>query len=452
MHRGASQPIRLLAHLGLSLTCASTCACASARSPGPPDVLIVALDTIRWDHTDLAAPPSGITPNLSAFANLPGSVTFSQAYTDAAWSQPAYVSLLTGQRALTHGVGFLRSALIDGQATVATMFQAHGYETRAFASGPHLAPISGIASDFDAYIHSIDQRTIGIQVGPALEWLQQPRTADQPRFGFIHGYDAHAPYGAPAALSDPLQPGGVPLQNNCMVPGFRCHPPGVMANTGPALAPEEQAQLVGAYQASVLYADHHLGRILHTLETTGALEHTIVIVLSDHGEMLGESGGLGHDDGYADHVFHVPLVVRFPSDAAPRTVDRVVSLSDITPTLARRLDMVPPSRADGVVIGELLSPAEPSQTQPHRGASLCCYYVRDNNDAGWVQHGTEPLTWNLLSSTSDARTTERRLQTALGDWPSVLEKVDEVNHEMGHRDPALKRALQDAGYWRQATP
>ena len=451
VNRGAPQTVRPL-RLGLSVLCAGAMACASGHASGPPDVLLVALDTIRWDHTDLASPPSGLTPNLSAFASLPGSVTFSRAYTDAAWSQPAYLSLLTGQRALTHGVGFLRSTLIDGQATVASMFQAHGYETRAFASGPHLAPISGISIGFATYTHSLDQRTIGIQVGPALEWLQQPRAREQPRFGFIHGYDAHAPYGAPAVLSDPLQPDGVPLQDSCMVPGFRCHPPGVMSNSGPALDPAEQARLVGAYGASVLYADHHLGRILHSLEVSGALEHTVVIVLSDHGEMLGELGGLGHDDGYAEHVFHVPLVVRFPSNAPPSTVDRVISLSDIVPTLARRLDMVAPSRADGEVIGELLSPAEPTASQIHRGASLCCYYVRDGDDAGWVQHGSQPLAWNFLSSTSDAQATKTRLQAALGDWPSVLEKVDEVNHEMGHRDPALKRALQEAGYWRQGTP
>ena len=239
-HRGHTDVLRCLVSVWV---CAAQVSCDPTPRSEPHDVLIIALDTIRWDATDLAGAPSGLTPNLAAFADLPGSVTFSRAYTDAAWSQPAYMSLLTGQQALTHGVGFLRSALVDGQATVATMFQAHGYETRAFASGPHLAPISGISSGFDDYIHSLDQRTIGIQVGPALEWLQQPRTEGRPRFGFIHGYDAHAPYGAPAVLSDPFQPDGTPLQNSCMVPGFRCYPPGVMSNSGHTLTPDAQASL-----------------------------------------------------------------------------------------------------------------------------------------------------------------------------------------------------------------
>lgn len=446
-HRGHTDALRCLVSVWV---CAAQISCDPAPRSEPYDVVFIALDTIRWDATDLATIPSGLTPNLAAFAGLPGSVTFSRAYTDAAWSQPAYMSLLTGQQALTHGVGFLRSALVDGQATVATMFQANGYETRAFASGPHLAPISGISNGFDDYTHSIDQRTIGIQVGPALEWLQQPRPEGRPRFGFIHGYDAHAPYGTPAVLSDPFQPDGTPLPNSCMVPGFRCYPPGVMSNSGHTLPPDAQASLTGAYNASVLYADHHLGRILHALESSGALEHTIVVVLSDHGEMLGDSGGLGHDDGYAEDVFHVPLVIRFPSDTPARTVDRVVSLSDIVPTLAARLDMVPPSGADGHIISEVLQPASPGATNTHRGASLCCYFVRTETDAGWTKHGTVPLTFTVLSSTDD--NADKRLQAALGDWPPVLEKVDEVNHELGHRDPELRRALQDAGYWRQETP
>ncbi len=417
----------------------------------PLDVLIIALDTVRWDHTGLADPTSGRTPNLVAFSKLPGATVFDHAYTDAAWSQPAYVSLMTGQQAITHGVGFQRSAMRDGQATLASMLQANGYETRAYVSGPHLDPITGLDRGFDQYNHSLDQRTIGVQVGPALDWLMGPREGDKPRFGFIHGYDAHSPYGAPALISDPLQPEGVPLEETCSVPSFRCFPPGQMNRTGDALAPEHQARLDGAYEAAVMYADYHLGRILHDLDSSGALDHTLVVVLSDHGEMLGETGGLGHDDGYDDRVYHVPLVVYAPSEKPAHTVSRVVSLSDVVPTLAARLDVVAPNGTDGRVVGELLGPTQESEPHPHRGASLCCYYVRDGEDAAWAKHGVTPLSWTLLtgSNTAEPAETVSHLRTAFGDWPAVLENVDDVNHEAGRRNPALKRALQEAGYWRQ---
>ena len=73
------------------------------------------------------------------------------------------------------------------------MLRASGYETRAYASGPHLAPVTGLSEGFDQYNHSIDQRTIAVQVQAALDWLTDARTGGKPRFGFVHGYDAHAP-------------------------------------------------------------------------------------------------------------------------------------------------------------------------------------------------------------------------------------------------------------------
>jgi len=428
--------------------------CQTTQSSATPDVLLVALDTVRWDRTSLSGHAGDLTPNLAAFAALPGSVVFTAAYTDAAWSQPAYASLFTGQQALTHAVGFRTSTLDPGQATLASMLKASGYETHAYASGPHLAPVTGLAEGFDQYTHSVDQRTIAIQIEPALQWLQGPRSEGKPRFGFVHGYDAHAPYGSPAVVSDTFQPAGSPLADSCTIPGWRCFPPGEMNRTGPPLSAERQAQLDGAYDASVLYADHHLGRILHALESAGRLDQTIVVVVSDHGEMLGEDGGMGHDKGYSDAVYHVPLVVRFPSEDAPRTVDRVVSLSDLVPTLAARLGMVPPSSADGHIIGELMSPPIESAPHTHRGASRCCYYLRDRDDAAWALHGSDTLDWHLLPGAPDRDddSTLARLIPILGDWPSELRQLDIVNHEAGLRDPALKRALQERGYWTADEP
>ena len=440
----------------LSLVAGALAGIGCARSPAPdvPDVLIVALDTVRWDRTSLSGHPADLTPNLAAFSALPGAVTFTAAYTDAAWSQPAYASIFTGQQALTHGVGFRRSALDPGQATLASMLQASGYETRAYASGPHLAPVTGLSNGFDEYNHSIDQRTIAVQIDAALDWLRGPRAEGAPRFGFVHGYDAHAPYGSPAVLSDAFQPPGAPLTESCTVPGWRCFPPGEMNRTGPALTAERATQLEGAYRAAVLYADHQLGRLLYALEASRALDDTVVVVLSDHGEMLGEDGGLGHDEGYTDAVYHVPLVVRFPDDTPARTVDRLVSLSDLVPTLATRFEMVAPGGADGRVIGELLAPAIDSAPHPHRGASTCCYYIRDDQDAAWALHGTGTLDWQLLPGAPerDRSATLARLTPIFGDWPTQLRQVDSVNREAGERDPALKKALQESGYWKAKDP
>jgi len=415
---------------------------------------MVAMDTVRWDRTNLAGYDRDTTPNLAAFAALPGSVVFSKAYTDAAWSQPAYASLFTGQDALTHGVGFRTAELADGQATLTTMLKAAGYETRAWVSGPHLAPITGINRGFDTYDHDLSYKTLGASVQPAVQWLTG--TSDRPRFAFIHGYDAHGPYPTPALLSEHFSDQPHDQPQHCRGKYWRCHQTEVTWGRGPPLPDPEQHQLNAAYDAAVAFADHQLGRILYSLQEAGRLDHTLVIVFSDHGEMLGEDGWLGHAHGHSDSVFHVPLVVRLPTASTPgrpAEVDRVVSLSDLLPTVASRLDMSPPAGAEGTPIPELLDPPSPGTPTVHRAASQCCFYVRDGD---WTLKGMREETgWRWTLHRGDDQTDRRAeeperhaaLLATLGDWPQQTYNPRAISEKLGTQSAALKEALKSGGYW-----
>jgi len=444
VHRGA-----------ILITCATACAGGRPTDHRRPDILLVSLDTVRWDHTSVGGYRHDTTPHLAAFARLRGSVLFTRAYTDGAWSQPAYVSLFTGQHALSHGVGFRSIDLDPGQATLASMLSAHGYATRAFVSGPHLSPTTGIDKGFDDYGHEGLLRSIAGQVDPALDWLTQD--SDRPRLAFVQGYDAHTPYSVPAAFSGMFEDSPPTEVETCGVPDQRCLTTPLPRPSGPALGAAETARLNGAYDAAVAYADHQLGRLLHGLQTAGRLDDTLVIVLADHGEMLGEGGGLGHDLGHSDAVFHVPLVVRLPvaaDDPPPaRAEDRLVSLSDLLPTLSALLEMTPPSGMDGVPIPALLPSADPGPAHPHRGASMCCYYVREGTWSAAAVRGDDTLSWTLFADGSPTdRAAEEparlaRMQHILGDWPTRIDEIVEVNQSLGDNDPTLKKALQDGGYW-----
>ncbi len=320
--------------------CAACAAAGPAPRSGPPDVVLVALDNVRWDRTSLAGIDRDTTPNLAALAQLPGAVTFPSAYTDGAWSLSAYASLFTGQRALTHGVGFLHPTLDPVQATLADMMRAYGYTTRAFCSGPHLAEATGLSRGFDDYVHTLPTSSIGIRVDDALAWLTGPSTG--PRFAFVHGYDAHDPFPTPGVLSEHFTEAPKPHVQACSEPGWRCVRTGKPRIAGTPIPERPQAHLLAHYDAAVMQADYHLGRLLYGLDQAGRLDDVLLIVLADHGEMLGEDGGIGHETGHDDRVFHVPLVVKLPEDTPPRTVARLVSLSDIVPTLAARLDALPP--------------------------------------------------------------------------------------------------------------
>ena len=133
----------------------------------------------------------------------------------------------------------------------------------------------------------------------ALRWLAAER--ERPFFLWVHLYDPHTPYAAPREY-----------------------------------AAQFPRTLTGAYDAEIAYADAQLGRVLDALEADGRLGRTVVAVLGDHGEMLGEHGEPTHGFFVYDSAVHIPLVVAAPG-LAPRVVPDQVRIVDVMPTLLELL-------------------------------------------------------------------------------------------------------------------
>ena len=87
-----------------------------------------------------------------------------------------------------------------------------------------------------------------------------------------------------------------------------------------------------AYYGEISYVDHNVGRLLKALEDCGLRDNTLVIVLADHGEMLGDKG-LWYKMSFFENSARVPMIVNWPKRFAPRRVAAAASLMDVTPTL-----------------------------------------------------------------------------------------------------------------------
>ena len=439
--RGAILPVVIAALLLLA------CDPPPPAGSGPTNIVVVAMDTVRWDHTSLSGYTRDTTPSLTALAALPGATTYTRAFSDAAWSLPAYASLLTGRTALAHGLGFSTMALSSEQATLAEMLTAYGYHTRAYVSGPHLDPAVGLARGFAHYDHHLESASLARSTNLGLSWLAEERDADTPFFLMMQGYDAHYPYRAPGLIGElfaetphfgnPRCPGEVPGQLCGRIP-----PRG---NRGKSITHAERQHVIAHYDSAILYADYQLGRIVAALSEAGLLESTIIVALSDHGEGLGEDGSFSHDALIGDRVTHVPLVVVQPDGARPRTVDGLVSLSGLVPTLAKTLDIVPPAGSDGVAFD---APAETV-----RSASMCCYSVRTAEWSLEGPHSGAPA-WSLYAEGRGADVAQdhpavvESLSGALSDWPRDLGDLNALNQKLAEDRPALEAALKEGGYWR----
>jgi choline-sulfatase len=292
------------------------------------NLLLVSIDTLRADHLGCYGYAAAITPRLDGLASR--GLRFAQATTVVPLTLPAHSSLLTGTFPAWHGVrdngGFY---LGDEQTTLAELLKEKGYRTGGFVGSFVLDRRWGIAQGFDRYFDEFDlkkfdqapsmdviQRPGAEVVDHALAWLGED--LDKPFFAWVHLYDPHAPYEAPEP--------------------YRSRFPATAA---------------GAYDAEIAATDAQVGRLLDALDADGRLPETLVVVVGDHGEMLGEHGEQTHGYFIYDAAVHIPLIVAGPGLAAKEIRDQV-RIVDVMPTALDLLGTAAPKAVQGVSLLPLL--------------------------------------------------------------------------------------------------
>ena len=126
--------------------------------------------------------------------------------------------------------------------------------------------------------------------------------------------------------------------------------------------------LRAVYMGLVAELDHHFGRIVEHLKSRGQYEDTLIVVTSDHGEMLGDHGCWGKIN-YLDAAFRVPLMIRVPG-ASPARVDQPTESVDVMPTILDWLDQDCPDSVDGRSLLPLARGAVPERWRDYSVSEL----------------------------------------------------------------------------------
>jgi arylsulfatase A-like enzyme len=314
----------------------------SRPAGGTDPVVIITIDTMRWDRAGFNGNKDGLTPHLDALA-AEGAV-FEDAASAGPRTLPSHATILTGLLPPRHGLrdndsprplppGDLRDFL-----TAAEIFRQPGYATAAFVSASPLAPRWGLDAGFETYdapaegapgdLH-LGERAGGETVDRAIQWLRT-RNKRRPFLLWVHLFDPHHPYRAPEGAG---------------------HPPD---------SPK-------AYDEEVKYADAQVGRLVDALRSEDLLRRAVIAVCADHGEGLGEHGESTH--GYFLHrsTLRVPFLLRAPGRVGPGSrVKTPVSLADLLPTVLEAAGRPLPDRLlDGrsrlpLLQGGEANPAGPS--------------------------------------------------------------------------------------------
>jgi len=288
------------------------------------NVLLVTLDTTRADHLRCYGSPSSSTPRLDHLAQR--GVRFEHAMSTAPITLPSHASIMTGQYPFRHGArnnGTHR--LPDSAITMAEVLEESGYDTAAVISAMVLHTRYGVNQGFKHY----DQELISGSWRPAylaretraddtvrraLRWLNQER--EQPFFLWVHLFDPHHPYAPPPGYAE------------------RCG-----GNT---------------YDGEIAFADEQLGILLDTLRQRGELQDTLVVVMGDHGESLGDHGEATHSVFVYDSTNRVPFIVSHPRLEQGHVVAPAVSGVDVMPTVLDLLGVHPPDGMQGLSLGPVL--------------------------------------------------------------------------------------------------
>jgi len=302
---------------------------------GAPDVLFIVMDTVRSMSTSAYGYERSTTPNLDQL--VAEGVIFEDAYAPATWSLPAHAALFTGTFPSRNNAHAETRFLSEGGGTLPTLAEhlaLSGYETYAFSANPHISDAFGLTRGFmhndkawqsgtsargfsfiyriiDAIGLSQVQDKGGAQVVDNIDNWMKRRDDDRPAFVFVNFLEAHFPFHQmPDEFLYAYQQRDISELREIGQVSF-----GVQF--GRQLTDEELSEIrqpiVDMYDGGVLYTDYLVGQVVDLWREKGLLDNTIVVVLGDHGEVVGEHGAFGHVTPMVEEDLRVPLVMRYPA-------------------------------------------------------------------------------------------------------------------------------------------
>lgn len=305
----------------------------TACSPAPrPNVLLITLDTTRFDVIGAYGATDGVTPTLDRLAKE--GTRFDRAYTVTPLTIPAHSSIHTGLFPPRHGVRDNGDFFLSEESTtLAERLKGAGYATMASVGAEVTSHHWGFSQGFDNFFDDMGpadprgnrwrvERSGDKVSADALDWLNQHATATKPWFAWVHYFDAHHPYAPPEPYASKFRP----------------------------------------YKGEVAFVDSQVARLVELLENKDILKNTWIFVVADHGEGLGSHGESMHGVLLYDATTHIPFIVRPPSGGQGAEIHSPVSLVDLTPTILSVTGVEQPAGLDGIDLRAIIQGQQSGDT------------------------------------------------------------------------------------------
>ena len=479
----------------------------SESRAGKPDIVFVTIDTLRADRTSVYDEERNTTPHLRKFAAE--GVVFDNMIAQSPWTRPSFGSMWTGRYPSFHQAAFrirerdvippsYNRGLVPGLPTLPELLSDAGYFTAGVNTNVQINAEFGFGRGFDRFIdisrpvdalassamcHAIEFHTAldcddwsamtkehayieADRVYGVFEHLfESAKTEDAPVFLWIHFMDPHAPYydrdGNRAVVTyDDIATLVTETENR----------------------DSNLEQLEHAYDREIRYVDRHVGQLIDRLDRDSRFRNALVLVVSDHGEELGERWkpqdslskedswyfrGYGHGHTMFDDQLKVPLIIRQRGRIAKgRRIDSVVQHVDLLPTLLAAAGLKTESQSlklDGMNLYDVIR--APSLTADRTAFSEASLYgpelkqVRNQSKKLVIRtHNGRSESYDLLADPSETNREANiggdmfaALKNRLSDWMAKLPDYerDETDADASHTESkALREKLEALGYLR----
>jgi arylsulfatase A-like enzyme/Flp pilus assembly protein TadD len=279
------------------------CRNRGAIDPKGP-IILISIDTLRSDHLPAYGYSKISTPNLDGLRG--DAILYERAYSHCPLTLVSHASVFTGALPAEHGIRDNLGYNLDPKIpTLAEMLKGKGYATGAAVSALVLRGETGIKRGFDFWDDNITLEANELSIARsqrsgdetrevAQKWIGEHKA--QPFFFFLHIYEPHTPY-------DPPEP-------------FK-------------------SKYGSTYDGEIATADDVIGKFLTYLRDEGVYDKATIVLMSDHGEGLGDHGENEHGILLYRETLQVPLMLKLPRQAQKgMSVSAPVELIDIYPTIA----------------------------------------------------------------------------------------------------------------------
>jgi arylsulfatase A-like enzyme len=352
---------------------------------------VVIWDTVRRDRMSVYGHANRTTPFVEEWSR--GARVYENCVSAGSTTVPAHASIFTGLLPYQHGADNQRPRLSDDFSTLAELLKAAGYATYAFTANPHVSADTNLTQGFDLTEHPWSPRFIddavritrekippedestelaekirsdarlvewnvktagGLAQRGVFDWLQS-RTDGRPYFVLLNYMEAHRPLIPPRSyrerfMSDEQVARSYKVDRR-WVPMW-AYTFGLREYT-----PEEVELTALTYDAALAELDDLFRDLLEALRGAGRLDNTVVVLLSDHGEHLGDHHMFDHQFSVYNELLYVPLIVSAPGRLPVGREARPVMNMDLFPTLLEIAGAKPPPGLPTLAVS-LLAPQE----------------------------------------------------------------------------------------------